>query len=222
MWWDSTAVWSNSTKSTRFPGKNRIKWHSKSCSSNENCILCSRYNSNKLHTHTHARTHTRRDGSKVFFFMKKWEPYLSNPIRFDAWNWYIKSNETPREKMCFMFSFFFLLCTCSFCGNSVCYFLVLIHSHASHRNHFEWIVISFTFNLFVSLLLLFFYLTLRQDAAAFREFLLVKLINGEKATFQTPTFSRKRERTLEMLIKDLYEEYAHDTKMVSSFSSLKF
>lgn len=54
-----------------------------------------------------------------------------------------------------------------------------------------------------------------QDIAAFREFLLVKLINGEKATFQTPTFSRKRERTLEMLIKDLYEEYAHDTKMVS-------
>lgn len=43
----------------------------------------------------------------------------------------------------------------------------------------------------------------------------MKLINGEKATFQTPTFSRKRERTLEMLIKDLYEEYAHDTKMVS-------
>lgn len=52
--------------------------------------------------------------------------------------------------------------------------------------------------------------------------MLVKLINGEKATFQTPTFSRKRERTLEMLIKDLYEEYAHDTKMVSSFSSLNF
>lgn len=57
-----------------------------------------------------------------------------------------------------------------------------------------------------------------QDAAAFREFLLVKLINGEKATFQTPTFSRKRERTLEMLIKDLYEEYAHDTKMVCGWS----
>lgn len=49
----------------------------------------------------------------------------------------------------------------------------------------------------------------------FREFLLVKLINGEKATFQTPTFSRKRERTLDMLIKDLYEEYAHDTKLVN-------
>lgn len=57
-----------------------------------------------------------------------------------------------------------------------------------------------------------------QDANAFREFLLVKLINGEKATFQTPTFSRKRERTLEMLIKDLYEEYAHDTKTVSYFT----
>lgn len=54
-----------------------------------------------------------------------------------------------------------------------------------------------------------------KDATAFREFLLVKLINGEKATFQTPTFSRKRERTLDMLIKDLYEEYAHDTKTVS-------
>lgn len=53
-----------------------------------------------------------------------------------------------------------------------------------------------------------------QNNAALREFLLVKLINGEKATFQTPTFSRKRERTLEMLIKDLYEEYVHDTKMV--------
>lgn len=61
----------------------------------------------------------------------------------------------------------------------------------------------------------FFRLFVWQDVAAFREFLLVKLINGEKATFFTPTFSRKRERTLEMLIKDLYEEYAHDTKMVS-------
>lgn len=53
-----------------------------------------------------------------------------------------------------------------------------------------------------------------QDKNAFREFLLVKLINGEKATFQTPLFSKKRERTLEMLIKDLYEEYVHDTKLV--------
>lgn len=43
----------------------------------------------------------------------------------------------------------------------------------------------------------------------------MKLINGEKATFQTPTFSKKRERTLEMLIKDLFEEYIHDSKLVS-------
>lgn len=58
-------------------------------------------------------------------------------------------------------------------------------------------------------------ITIIKDPIALREFLLVKLINGEKATFQTPTFSRKRERTLEMLIKDLYEECVHDTKMVS-------
>lgn len=53
-----------------------------------------------------------------------------------------------------------------------------------------------------------------QNLNNLREFLLVKLINGEKATFQTPTFSKKRERTLEMLIKDLYEEYLHDSKLV--------
>lgn len=46
---------------------------------------------------------------------------------------------------------------------------------------------TYTFTLFVLLLLCIFY----QEAAAFREFLLVKLINGEKATFQTPTFSRE-------------------------------
>ena len=49
----------------------------------------------------------------------------------------------------------------------------------------------------------------------FREFLLVKLINAEKATFQTPIFSQKRERTLEMLIKDLHEDYIGDSKLVS-------
>lgn len=53
-----------------------------------------------------------------------------------------------------------------------------------------------------------------QNLNNLREFLLVKLINGEKATFQTPTFSKKRERTLEMLIKDLYEEYMQDSKLV--------
>lgn len=50
----------------------------------------------------------------------------------------------------------------------------------------------------------------------FREFLLVKLINAEKATFQTPTFALKRERTLEMLIKDLHEDYVSDSKSVST------
>uniref|UniRef100_W8AJE0 GTPase-activating Rap/Ran-GAP domain-like protein 3 n=1 Tax=Ceratitis capitata TaxID=7213 RepID=W8AJE0_CERCA len=51
------------------------------------------------------------------------------------------------------------------------------------------------------------------DIAMFREFLLVKMINAEKATFQTPIFSQKRERTLDMLIKDLFEDYVGDTKM---------
>lgn len=48
----------------------------------------------------------------------------------------------------------------------------------------------------------------------FRDFLLVKLINGEKATFETPTFARKRERTLDMLIKDLYAEHMTDARTV--------
>ncbi|XP_025208054.1 GTPase-activating Rap/Ran-GAP domain-like protein 3 isoform X1 [Melanaphis sacchari] len=45
----------------------------------------------------------------------------------------------------------------------------------------------------------------------FREFLIVKMINGEKATFNTPTFAKKRERTLDMLIKDLYSDYISDS-----------
>lgn len=49
----------------------------------------------------------------------------------------------------------------------------------------------------------------------FREFLLVKLINAEKATLQIPIFAQKRERTLEMLIKDLYEDYIADNKLVT-------
>ncbi|XP_066244731.1 GTPase-activating Rap/Ran-GAP domain-like protein 3 isoform X2 [Euwallacea similis] len=52
-----------------------------------------------------------------------------------------------------------------------------------------------------------------SDPYLFREFLLVKLINGEKATFETPTFARKRERTLEMLIKDLHSEHVTDTRI---------
>ncbi|XP_019761709.1 GTPase-activating Rap/Ran-GAP domain-like protein 3 isoform X2 [Dendroctonus ponderosae] len=52
-----------------------------------------------------------------------------------------------------------------------------------------------------------------SDPYAFREFLLVKLINGEKATFETPTFARKRQRTLEMLIKDLHSEHVTDARI---------
>ncbi|VEN60453.1 unnamed protein product, partial [Callosobruchus maculatus] len=52
-----------------------------------------------------------------------------------------------------------------------------------------------------------------DDARLFREFLLVKLINGEKAAFETPTFARKRQRTLDMLIKDLYSEHMTDARM---------
>ncbi|XP_015108623.1 GTPase-activating Rap/Ran-GAP domain-like protein 3 isoform X2 [Diachasma alloeum] len=51
-----------------------------------------------------------------------------------------------------------------------------------------------------------------DDPYIFREFLLVKLINGEKATFDTPTFSRKRERTLDALLRDLYQEHTQDAK----------
>lgn len=36
------------------------------------------------------------------------------------------------------------------------------------------------------------------------------MINGEKAAFNTPIFAQKRERTLDMLIKDLYHEHMAD------------
>ncbi|XP_069702439.1 GTPase-activating Rap/Ran-GAP domain-like protein 3 isoform X2 [Periplaneta americana] len=49
-----------------------------------------------------------------------------------------------------------------------------------------------------------------RNAQEFREFLIVKLINGEKAAFNTPTFAQKRERTLDMLIKDLFSEHMND------------
>uniref|UniRef100_A0A8C3CUC4 GTPase activating Rap/RanGAP domain like 3 n=1 Tax=Cairina moschata TaxID=8855 RepID=A0A8C3CUC4_CAIMO len=44
----------------------------------------------------------------------------------------------------------------------------------------------------------------------FRDFVLVKLINGEKATLETPTFSQKRQRTLDMLIRSLYQDLMPD------------
>ncbi|XP_020284932.1 GTPase-activating Rap/Ran-GAP domain-like protein 3 isoform X2 [Pseudomyrmex gracilis] len=51
-----------------------------------------------------------------------------------------------------------------------------------------------------------------EDPYNLREFLLVKLINGEKATFDTPTFSRKRERTLDALLRDMYQEHSQESK----------
>ncbi|XP_037014132.2 GTPase-activating Rap/Ran-GAP domain-like protein 3 isoform X1 [Artibeus jamaicensis] len=48
------------------------------------------------------------------------------------------------------------------------------------------------------------------DRQEFRDFLLVKLINGEKATLETPTFAQKRRRTLDMLIRSLYQDLMPD------------
>ncbi|KAG9468625.1 hypothetical protein GDO78_022304, partial [Eleutherodactylus coqui] len=48
------------------------------------------------------------------------------------------------------------------------------------------------------------------DHQEFRDFLLVKLINGEKATLETPTFAQKRQRTLDMLIRSLYQDLLPD------------
>ncbi|XP_054440330.1 GTPase-activating Rap/Ran-GAP domain-like protein 3 isoform X1 [Pteronotus mesoamericanus] len=48
------------------------------------------------------------------------------------------------------------------------------------------------------------------DHQEFRDFLLVKLINGEKATLETPTFAQKRRRTLDMLIRSLHQDLVPD------------
>ncbi|XP_066294167.1 GTPase-activating Rap/Ran-GAP domain-like protein 3 isoform X3 [Branchiostoma lanceolatum] len=49
-----------------------------------------------------------------------------------------------------------------------------------------------------------------KDSQEFREFLLVKLINGEKAALNTPAFAEKRQRTMDMLIKNLHQEYMQE------------
>uniref|UniRef100_A0A670YBS4 GTPase-activating Rap/Ran-GAP domain-like protein 3 n=1 Tax=Pseudonaja textilis TaxID=8673 RepID=A0A670YBS4_PSETE len=54
------------------------------------------------------------------------------------------------------------------------------------------------------------------DHQEFRDFLLVKLINGEKATLETPTFAQKRQRTIDMLIRSLYQDLMPDMHKVSS------
>ncbi|TGZ69955.1 hypothetical protein CRM22_003444 [Opisthorchis felineus] len=48
----------------------------------------------------------------------------------------------------------------------------------------------------------------------FREFLLVKLINGEKAAFHSPVFAQKRERTLEMLLHVICSANMNETSSV--------
>ncbi|XP_064380083.1 GTPase-activating Rap/Ran-GAP domain-like protein 3 isoform X2 [Dromaius novaehollandiae] len=50
----------------------------------------------------------------------------------------------------------------------------------------------------------------------FRDFVLVKLINGEKATLETPTFAQKRQRTLDMLIRSLYQDLMPDLHKVNN------
>lgn len=41
------------------------------------------------------------------------------------------------------------------------------------------------------------------------------VINGEKATLETPTFSQKRQRTLDMLIRSLYQDMMPDLHKVN-------
>ncbi|VDL90835.1 unnamed protein product [Schistocephalus solidus] len=45
------------------------------------------------------------------------------------------------------------------------------------------------------------------DHEELRHFLLVKLINGEKAAFHSPVFAQKRIRTFEMLLNNILEKY---------------
>ncbi|XP_063547714.1 GTPase-activating Rap/Ran-GAP domain-like protein 3 isoform X1 [Cydia strobilella] len=51
------------------------------------------------------------------------------------------------------------------------------------------------------------------DPNLFRDYLLVKMMNGEKSAFQTPIFTQKRQRTLDTLIKDIYTEHCTDHKV---------
>ncbi|CAH8517496.1 unnamed protein product [Heterobilharzia americana] len=50
-----------------------------------------------------------------------------------------------------------------------------------------------------------------KNPQEFREFLLVKLINGEKAAFRSPVFAQKRQRTLEMLLNAICTTYTNET-----------
>lgn len=46
------------------------------------------------------------------------------------------------------------------------------------------------------------------------------VINGEKAAFNTPIFSQKRERTLDMLIRDMYAEVMTEHRGVKIFKKI--
>lgn len=47
------------------------------------------------------------------------------------------------------------------------------------------------------------------------------VINGEKATLETPTFAQKRQRTLDMLIRSLYQDLMPDLHKVRLTTSLQ-
>ena len=49
-----------------------------------------------------------------------------------------------------------------------------------------------------------------SDHQAFRKFLLVKCINGEKATYNTAVFATKRERTFQILLADAFSQYGKE------------
>ncbi|KAL9988754.1 hypothetical protein ACROYT_G003237 [Oculina patagonica] len=49
-----------------------------------------------------------------------------------------------------------------------------------------------------------------NDHQEFRDFLLVKLMNGEKAAYGSPTFSNRRQRTLDSLITRLLQDHMHE------------
>lgn len=46
------------------------------------------------------------------------------------------------------------------------------------------------------------------------------VINGEKAAFNTPVFAQKRTRTLDMLIKNLYQDYMPESNKVLAIRSI--
>jgi len=58
------------------------------------------------------------------------------------------------------------------------------------------------------------------DHMAFRKFLLVKCINGEKATYNTSVFSTKRERTFQILLEDAHNEYGREPNSKQSSTIL--